>query len=109
RRVVSSLNTIPVVPGDAGEPVPSVQVSFAIQRISNAPLPRVKMLFGGAPCSVRTRLIPLIVQLLVPSVESNAETIAAVLKRTKESAMPLTVPIPFVAVEPETVTEPAIP
>ena len=47
----SSLYTMPLAFGAAGFPVPSVQESFAIQRTSNWPPPRLKIAFAGAAVS----------------------------------------------------------
>src|SRR5215475_9071380 len=100
---------MPSVVGPMGIPVPSIQESLDIQRISNEPLPRVKMLLAGAPCSATRKVTPLMTQLFGPKAESRLVTSAAVLKRMKLSAIPLIAPEAFVAVEPETVSAPAAP
>src|SRR6185437_12339712 len=100
---------MPSVVGVMGMPVPSVQESLEVQRISKIPLPRVKILLLGAPISTTRKITPLMIQLFGPNVEFKLVTSADVLKRMKVSATPLTVPEALVAVEPETVSAPAAP
>src|ERR1700759_3699073 len=100
---------MPSAVGAIGMPVPSTQAPLAVHRIPNAPLPRLKMAFGGAPTSVTRKAARLMTQLFGPNKELKLVTIAAVLKRMNVSAIPLAMPVAFVAVAPETDSAPARP
>jgi len=84
-------------------------MSLAIQRISNAPMPRLNKVLAGAPSSVTRNLAPLTAQLFEPNRELKFVTIAAVLNRMKLPNAPLATPKPLTELEPDTESAPAPP
>ena len=104
-----SCQATPSIVGAVGLPVPSAQPSEVSQRISKAPIPRLKIPLFGAPISVTSSVAPVTTQPLLPNDPFSDAATPDIGNRSKVSSSPFCWPDPFTASDPDTDKAPAAP